>query len=322
MTIFKTAYDTFLGKRLNTRQLVEDLQELEVRHSTLATSRLNYLQLASDVGDLDGGYLPAVVSPNSAAEQSLPVFYHVVPVQMPALGSKSGGNYLVGDVRSFMKKDNQGNLFVANLMEFEFMQARLGLGSVWLTKGPSELRNISPIAISIYASWISQTVSQRLGLDLGDMMRLRILSAFFFHCLFINKEDFKEDEINRLSVVIAKAAKAPADETASLIERVGYIEDITDFVNKVRFAMENPRFENFNIALLNTVISGTWFGLGGKEIACVAMEHPPTFLAMVYASFGQRGYKMAPLTRITEIYKGPKGEADYVRAVRRMIYGD
>ncbi len=321
MTIFNTAYDTFLGQRLITRQLVEDLQDLQVRASTLSNSRLEHLQLGRDVGDADGGYLPAVITPATPAEQALPVFYHLVPVQMPGLGGKDGANYLVGDARSFMRTDREGKLFVANLMEFELLQARLGLGSIWLTQGPAALRNISPIASSIYASWISQTISQRLGLDLGDMMRLRILAAFFYHCLFISKEDFKEDEINRLSVVIAKAAKAPADEAASLMERVGYIEDINDFVNKVRVAMENPRFENFNIALLNTIISGTWFGAGGKEVACVAMEHPPTFLAMVYASFGQRGYKMAALTRITEAFKGPKGEADYVRAVRRMIYG-
>ncbi len=321
MTIFKTAFDTFLGQRLITRQLVEDLQDLEVRSNTLALSRLQHLQLSASVGDAEGGYLPAVITPSSAAEQALPVFYHLLAVQMPAVAGKAGANYLVGDARSFMRNDREGKLYVGNLMEFEFLQARLGLGSIWLTQGPVALRNISPIVASIYASWISQTISQRLGLDLGDMMRLRILAAFFYHCLFINKEEFKEDEINRLSVIIAKAAKAPADETASLIERVGYIEDINDFVNKVRVAMENPRFENFNVALLNTIISGTWFGAGGKEIACVAMEHPPTFLAMVYASFGQRGYKMAALTRVTESYKGPKGEADYVRAIRRMIYG-
>lgn len=322
MTIFNTTFDTFLGKRLIVKQLQESLQELQVRNATLAVNRNNHLHIASEVGDEDGGYIPTVVTPFTPAEEALPVFYHAVPVNMPQLGSRVSANYLVGDARPFMRKDRDGNTFVSNTMEFEFLQARLGLGSVWLSKGPAELRNISPIAQTAYATWISQTVSQRLGLDLGDMMRLRILSAFFWHCLFINKEEFKENEINRLSVVVAKAAKAPADETASLITRVGYIEDVVDFVNKIVLVMENPRFENFNVGLLNTVISGTWFGLGGKEIACVAIEHPPTFLAMVYASFGQRGYKMAGLTRVTELYKGPKGEAEFIRAVRRLIYAD
>lgn len=320
MTIFNTTFDTFLGRRLIVRQLVEALQELQVKQSVLGLSRLEHLHLNAKVGDAEGGYLPAVITPSDAAQNALPIFYHPVPVTMPAVGSQSGANFLVGDARSFMNRDRDGHVKIANTMEYEFLQARVGLGCIWLTDGPVALRNISPIAQSVYASWISQTISQRLGLDLGDMMRLRILAAFFYHCLFVNKEQFDESEINRLAVIVAKAAKAPTDEAASLMTRVGYIEDINDFVNKVVMAMENPRFENFNVGLLNTIISGTWFGMGGKEIACVAMEHPPTFLAMIYASFGQRGYKMAAFTRVTEVYRGPKGEADFVRAIRRILY--
>lgn len=321
MSIFKTTFDTFLGKRLIVTQLREALQELQVRDSTLSMNRNAYLHLSFKVGDAEGGYLPSIIAPGSTAQEALPIFYHPIPVEMPTGKGMAGGNYLVGDARSFMRAGRDGVPYIANVMEFEFLQARIGLGSIWLTQGPVALRNISPIAQSIYASWISQTVSQRLGLDLGDMMRLRILAAFFYHCLFIDKSEFRDDEINRLAVIIAKAAKAPADETASLMERVGYIEDVTDFVNKIVTVMENPRFENFNVGLLNTVISGTWFGLGGKEVACVALEHPPTFLAMIYASFGQRGYKMAAFTRVTEIYKGPKGEQDFIRTIHRTLYG-
>jgi hypothetical protein len=150
-------------------------------------------------------------------------------------------------------------------------------------------------------------------------MRLRILAAFFFHCLFLEKDYIHSDELRQLAVPIAKAAKAPVNDTMAILEQVEYVKSVEDFVAQSKLIIENPRMELFNLGILSMLVGGTWFGTGGREMAQAAMEHPPTFLSMLYLSFAQKGYKNAGLTRVTDRYKGPKGELEFTRAIYKLL---
>ena len=71
---------------------------------------------------------------------------------------------------------------------------------------------------------------------------------------------------------------------------------------------------------LVTIISGSWFGIGGQQAACVAMEHPPTFAAMTYIAFDQRGYRRSTFAdMVTKSFKGTGGEVEIVRSVNRIF---
>lgn len=320
MTIYNTAYDTFIGRPLLIKATQEALQDIQVSKGGLEFNYASYTHLkAFDPSQMAA----AIITPGTTAESAVPVFYHPMPVTVPVLGGSKEQHFLVGDARSFMGKNRStGVMHVANTMEFEFLQARVGLGTLWLTDGPQMLRFLSPMIQSIFASWLSENITRRFALDMGQQMRLQVLAGWFYQCLFTEEEEYDNTMINRMAVPLAKAVKAPVSEATSILTQIGHITSVDDFVNKVRIVLDNPRLENFNSGVLATIISGTWFGVGGKEVACAALEHPPTFMAMVYIGLAQRGFKNAPLTNIIERYKGPKGGDDFLRAVKRVAYAN
>lgn len=319
MSIYRTAYDTFIGRSLIIESIQEAMQDIEVSKGAFDYNYSHYLHLKHF--DTETSTAPAIITPGSPAEACVQVFHHPMPVTIPVLGSLPARSFLVGDARSFMGKDRStGTVYISNTMEFEFLQARLGLGAVWVSEGPQALRFISPIVQQVFASWLAENITRRFALDMGQQMRVQVLAGLFYQCLFTEEQEFSSAEINRMAVPLAKAVKAPPAEAAAIIEQVGHITSVDDFVNKVRVVLDNPRLENFNRGVLATIISGTWFGVGGKEIACVAMEHPPTFMAMLYIALAQRGFRNAPLTNIAERYKGAKGGDDFQRAVKRAAF--
>lgn len=320
MTINNTAYDTFMGRGLIIKPIQETLQDIQVGREILSANSGKPLTLKVTDGSDRPSTVPTILTPFSSPEQAVPVFHHPMAVTIPNLGSTPERRFLVGDARSFMTKDRSNEVYVSNVMEFEFLQARVGLGALWLNQGPQALRFISPLPQAIFASWVAENITRRFALDMGQQMRLQILAALFYQCQFAREEDFSDAAINRMAVPLAKVAKAPVDEAVSLLSQAGHITGLEDFVNKARMCLDNPRLESFNVGVLATIISGTWFGFGGKEIACAALEHPPTFMAMIYIALEQRGFKNAALANIVERYKGPKGGADYSRGVRRAVY--
>lgn len=322
MTIYNTAFDTFIGRSLLIKPIQEAVQDLEVSRILLDSNTNVFLHLQSWNEDSRFKYVPTVLTPQTTAESAIGVFHHPMPVVIPQAGKQEDRNYLVGDARSFMTMDRTTkNVYVSNTMEFEFLQARLGLGAVWLSQGTQALRFLSPITQTIFASWIAENLTRRFALDMGQQMRLQVLAGLFYHCQFTaEEEEWGDATINRMAVPLSKVAKAPIDETVSLLTQAGHITSVEDFVNKIRACLDNPRLENLNAGVLSTIMAGTWFGFGGKEIACVALEHPPTFMAMVYIALNQRGFKNAPLANLVERFKGPKGGDEFTRAVKRTVF--
>ena len=61
-------------------------------------------------------------------------------------------------------------------------------------------------------------------------------------------------------------------------------------------------------------MGNTWFGANAKEILAVALEHPPTWLSLVYIALKERSYKNTSLAKIALRYALNKGGNDFIRS--------
>jgi hypothetical protein len=73
------------------------------------------------------------------------------------------------------------------------------------------------------------------------------------------------------------------------------------------------------VGVLVEIIAFSWYGTNAREIAAVALEHPPTFLVMVFNAFTDRTYRNSPLARTAERYKGNKGGDEFVRSLQSLM---
>lgn len=97
---------------------------------------------------------------------------------------------------------------------------------------------------------------------------------------------------------------------------------IKDFCAQVKEITENNRLQAFEEGILVNLLIASWFGTNAREMIAVALEHPPTWIALVYAAFTEKSYKNTVISKIAYRYLGSKGENDFVRSLVSLINED
>lgn len=227
----------------------------------------------------------------------IPLFGH--PIEIQAVG---GEKYMACDIRSMAseRRSVKDQPVVRQRSEFSFMVRRAILQRAWNEGEFGELKNISKMPIAIFAQWVSEAITRQLHVDPQVQLELRVLSAFYYLCLFsLPVAHTDERERLKYAVQISNALSyRNVDEIMRIIEGVGHLENLDQFCKAVVGKGFSVRLERLAPGLLITWLVMSWYGTSAREVAAVALEHPPTFLAMVFSSITDRGYRK---TRLAEM---------------------
>lgn len=263
-----------------------------------------------------GEFKPLFITGVFPSEGDIPLFTH--PISVMSLDRK---RYLCTDLRLYVRKDTdiqhleQG---VKNITEFNFIKSRAVLNLLWLNHQQSVIKNSLLFGASVFSHWLSDTITRGFALDFKDQSTINVICAFYYLTLFDN-EEFTQEYKERLAVHTIKAAKVPAEFALSIIDKIDQLYSINDLVNTIIAITENVRLKQFNLAVLLTMIKNSWYGTNVKEILAVSLEHPPTWLAVVYACLSERTYKNSMIFKLAEKL-GKRGLADeYMANYRNLI---
>lgn len=314
MTIYQTPYNTTVGAGLVTAKITDAVTEAHVRTGFLRNNQNLDTYNTKDESPVRA----SIITHGTKDEQDLPYFAHPIVVSMKALAHRKEPDYLVADMRPFINVN--GDLAIRNGSEYAFAKLRLILSRRWYEGGDlSAFTYLSTVAGGIYSSWISENVSRRLGLDPGDQLKLAIVAAVYYHSLFTN-QSFTEADKQKIAISVSRAVRADAQQVFQVLDEIKEMNTLEDFISAVKQQLDgNPRVDPLNVGLLVTLLSTSWWGTNAKEISAVAIDHPPTWLALLYIAFTERTYKASPLARLAERWRGSKGETEFVRSLRYLV---
>ena len=300
--IYKTAYQTTLGSVFETKNIVTALQQSIIRDGVFPRT----LDIKAD-----GPFVPLFITGGIPSEIEIPLFTH--PISIFHVDKKQ---YLCCDLRYYVNKGfnfDEASKYIKNGTEFNFAKTRLIMNLVWLNEGPSELKNNFRFAGIIYAMWISQLLTKAFALDYKDQTVISIIAHVFYQFLFEeNIEEITEEDIQRLSVHTIKATSADSKMVFEYLDKIrnfGPINNIDSLCFLIKELTDNVRLDHLNTAYLLTLMKSSWFGTNAKEIITVALEHPPTWCALIYTSLVERTYKNTMIATICERF-GKRGKAD------------
>lgn len=310
MSIFKTAYDTTACSGMR----AEKLNKIK-----------NAILEAHVLGDLSFGELPEtfLIKGNRNSIATIEAFVHPMAVHFRGNNSDS----LVSDVRDYLRFDpTTSDYKIVAPSDYTLATTRLGLNHIWLEPtGVAQLRDMPSLAIQVYTAWISQAVARRMNLDQAEQLKLAMYTAYFYCTLFIEKseegQNFSSEEAMRITSMIIAATRCKPQDAANFIQEMEEytINTIIDFCANAHQVIGTIRLREFNHGLLMAILGGSWFGTYAKELLAVSLEHPPTWLAILMMACGDRKYKKAPLTIITEVWAKRGMDADYVRLVKSLV---
>lgn len=300
-------------------------QDAQLQGKLLTTNYSHYM--TSSIADSvesntsDVTYQTGLVAHGSPIEAIIPPFVFPIVMDSPEALKGRKEKIIVGDGRPFMAVAREGTTpcRVINLMEFELLHVLLATNHYWLSKSPSNLLVISPVLTQVYCRWVGDTISKRFELDLTQRQVLRVVTAYFFLCCFINDMKLNDEQKRSMVAQACRAAGVQVAEFEHVLSGVEVIESAEDYVAVVQRVLSTPRMDNFNLGLLAQIIMGTWFGFNGRQLATAAIEHPPTFAALLYMSFAQNSYKKTGLSMVSEAYKGSRGGSEFVRNMQLQL---
>lgn len=201
-----------------------------------------------------------------------------------------------------------------NKTEYALTKSRAILGLEWLDPANVQaMRAKFAFAGAVFASWISQAVSKSYALDLQDQMYLQAAALYYYHCLFNTEPKLTGEALEVAVIHTIKTTKLQASTVYALFESFGEVRSVDDLCLLAKKATESSvRLQSFDRAMLMTLIGNTWYGTNSKDILAVALEHPPTWICIVYSTLVERTFKAAPLARIVEL-QAKRGEGDLFR---------
>lgn len=213
------------------------------------------------------------------------------------------------DVRFCTKLDMRSmQTVVANAMDYAFTLDGTRLCALFESERGKNWLMSQGLLVKSFSSWIAETVARRFSLDHGTQYRLSIASAVYWYSLFFKPEEWNEDTKNKVAMNINRELNIDSVDVFAMLDLIEEpFTGIDSFCNFVATKLENVRLEKFNTVLLYTLVGGTWMGYNAREVACVALEHVPTFASMVHMAAFERGFNGTVFTKLVE----RKGKRDF-----------
>lgn len=256
---------------------------------------------------------------------ALPPFAHPVCIEDNS-GSKEWirtgwDNDVYIDVRNFTRLSQTKEVVISSEGDYNFTVLRGHLQRRWMLKdGYLDILTLGSFPTSMFTRCISSLLTRRLALAPDIQMRVTVILAYFYLCMFkeVDKSEsvtLTERELLEMSRMITAATFVSATDVIDIIRDIPIMRDLKDLVKVFKDDSNSIRFENFEVATLLELVGTMWAGSNYREIAQVAMEHPPTWVAMVYTAVKQRGFANAYLSRIVKDYSRGTDDESFAKNV-------
>ena len=310
MSVYIDSYQTTSGSVLVTKPIDTAIRKLIIQ-DTIVDLNVSHV----------GSCYPLFITGLAQYDKDVPLFTH--PLYVPNYNNKS---YLATDIRQFIRKDGSypdtANIsnYIKNLTEFNFVKGRAVLNLIWINEQLPLLTDLSFAGV-VFAGLITDVISKTFALDFKDLTTLNIITHFYYQTLFYKESKFTDEIRQRMAVHTINATKTPAEFVFKVIDQIDEVRGIEDYIKYVKAILENIRLDGLNLSILNKLVINTWFssGVNSHEVMAMALEHPPTWITLVYTAITERSYKKTTVYRVAERYSKRGLGEDFVKSYIRIV---
>lgn len=195
--------------------------------------------------------------------------------------------------------ERTGELRPTTEFQYQSIRAKL-IKEVWMDGNPNDIMSLSDLQVSVFAKMLSATLTRRLNLDSYVELTITIIAAYYYINLFFDGIGSDEDTLLRHAKRISRSINVPIMNVMEVISEVGDMKNLDSFCRACAFHGNSVRLETLSVGVVYTMMGGMWFGANAVEQSAVALEHPPTFLAMLYMAVSDKSYRKSILAQIAE----------------------
>jgi hypothetical protein len=319
MTIIRTAYETTaMPANRAMRETVLAVQR------AMADGQLKLMPETKHVFMIEGGSsvadaIPAFAHTLEIKAEKATTFHHIAAGEPHPGQDPEELTYLVVDARQFGRWNKDQHTFrIINDVEYALMCHRAKLTGIWISQSPNLLRDVSPAPMTAFAMWISEAVAKRFALDPRQQLNLSILAAIFYASQFTDETELEGTDKMGLVTKIARNLRLSAQDVLLVADKVTIVNSLKEFCSLAEEVVGTVRMRDLNTGTLCAIMGGTWFSVNGRELACIALEHPPTWIAIMMQAITERTYKNTAVAKILERSSFRESGQSLVRSVLNL----
>lgn len=298
MTVYNTAYDTTACSVYNTKKIVDQIAEARLRDWVPASDGLLLIQSSKGVqGQVPAFNHPVYIGTHGAehlrvsAELQLDAFIAIDVRPAGRMEINPGEGAVLGS----------GKYKVVNETIYKSRMYRGGLTKLWIAQGSKMLRNMAPVALPIYATWLTEAMSFRWQLDPKTKYDLLILAGLFYMSNHVSGLEFENSDTERRMLAwVAHGLKLHLPDVLDMYKKSGIITSTADFCAKAIAITDNIRLKELNAGVLIATVGSTWNGDNKVENLAVALEHPPTWIGICLEAYTNKMLRQATISSICE----------------------
>lgn len=221
----------------------------------------------------------------------------IPPFAHPVIISHQLNTIIVTDIRQHGRINAQGKLTGGSQLLFAKVRSIL-MDAAWVDGEQRSLMNTGDFHMQLFGKILSENIKRRMNLDFNVGLTIEVLASYYYGCLFYSANEFKDDTYHRLVKRISRTAKIPVQSIYTMVDGLGHIKDIHQLTEALKDRSGSVRLDKMNSGLLFSMLGGMWFGPNHTEVIGTALEHPPTFCAIVYMSLIDRSFRNTTISQL------------------------
>jgi len=228
----------------------------------------------------------------------------ITPFPHPIINTNN--NWIALDLREVVGlTPDKENFTIRNQAEYDLRIQRFILTGLWAIGQQSSIYSLQ-FPREVFSSWLSDNITRKFGLDITSNVRLKVLAYMYYSSLFV--DEFTENEFTKVLIALTKNG-LPEDIVKDVYAKIENLNSIDDFIKSTFTVTGNIRLKKLDYISLLSVLTNTWLGLNSKELIILSLEHPPTWVSLVYSSLITRSFSKSYIATLTErLNKRKKGE--------------
>lgn len=261
---------------------------LNTAYQTLTLTGVNLNAIKEPiVTAFNGGQLSAVdedfplltIVSNRGLLADIPAFNH--PIELTIAGKM----YIAMDCRYFVRQV-QGETVIKHPSDYQLALLRAGLNVVWVQEDPKMFLGSLGVTMACYADWFTSTLTSRLTPQ--EYVSAKILAAYYYYSQFHNEEKMTSSSYVHVVGLISRQTRFPASQVQEVTGELPLIDSLETFCTVLKEQTQSTRLKDLNAGLMVTMLLNGWFGINSKEIVAAAVEHVPTWIALVGMALASR----------------------------------
>jgi hypothetical protein len=146
----------------------------------------------------------------------------------------------------------------------------------------------------------------KFGLTIESQMSLWVICAYYYYAMCMPElQEADPAARQQFAPVVSRITGVPPDFVYDVIDEVGPLRNVDDLAEAMSTNSRQERTGKLKFQDIYLLLSNSWFGTNARENVGVALEHLPSYIAMLYMAVADRSYRKTVITQRADTVARP-----------------